>query len=572
MSSRAPILIALPSGLIVSGVATWAARLTSALAATGRRAGLILHTPPPGHERLDIELHPDVRVFDLSHLPRFEDLAPACGARSPVDVAAAREAWTRAYLDAARSLARTTPGDPPSPVVLSPNLHADCYAVALEAARREPDLIRLVGWQHNDIEYDRRVLDHYEPALAAIAGVSDHIVSLLRTLLPERAICPIPYGVEVPATPPQREPPTTARGTRPVRLLYTGRLDHNQKRILALPHLSAALTDLGIEHELTILGDGPAAFDLDHLIDDLARRPAAPEPVSPGAAPRTKTLHHGDITLAPDSATAVHPLRPGSETLARINRLGAASPAQVRAALATHDAFLLPSRFEGLSVSMLEALAAGCVPIVARVASGALQAIEPGISGLIADVEPDADEVAVGRALAVEVARFLASDTPRMAARAWTTARDSYSIDIHARLAERLIDTAAARPPVAWPRDRRPWFSDLGASIPADAPECIARALAPLAGRRLVVHGAGLHTRTLLAHLLAGPATILAFADDDRQRHGELLGDLPIIAPAEAAARGATHVLISTHMHEAAVWSRRDIYERQGLIVLRLYA
>jgi glycosyltransferase involved in cell wall biosynthesis len=578
----AALLIALPSGLIVSGVATWAARLVSGLAAAGRPAGLILHAAPDGHARLSMPLHPDVR---------FEDVAVS---NTNPRLSITRESWITAYEHAARDLAALAPGHP---VILSPNLHADCYAASLEVARRNPALVRLVGWQHNDIEYDRRVLAHYQPALAGIAGVSDHIASRLRTAMPDARITPLPYGVEVPELPPPREPILARSGRpRPIRLLYTGRLDHHQKRILALPHLSRALAGMGIDHELTIMGDGPAAADLAREIDAMTRQAAeaAPEgvPLVRRGFGRRDQCDRGHASIGPErtnreAPSSRGPLAPGVDSprhgaepwrshagpghaLASIHLTGPATPSQVRAALACHDAFILPSRFEGLSVAMLEAFAAGCVPIVARVASGALQAIADGVNGLIAPVDPDADEPAVGQALAGQVARFLAADTRAMSCAAWATARDRFSIGAHLHAVAAFIDQAAAAP--AWPADRPVWFSDPGAAIPADAGHRVDAALARLARRRIAIHGTGLHTRTLLDALLAGPATVVAFTDDDRQRHGQTLAELPIIAPSQAAAAGASDVLLSTHLHEPAVWARREVYERQGLRVHRLYA
>lgn len=573
---NAPVLICLPSGLIVSGVATWAARLVNALAERGRLAGLILHAPPPGHGALAVDLHPAVRVFDLSGLPRFEDMAP--GQRTPVEIGAAREAWAVAYHDAARSMARDAWGAADGgPVVLSPNLHADCYATCVEVARREPGLVRLVGWQHNDIEYDRRMLAHYEPALAEVVGVSDHIVSLLRTLLPAGRVTAIPYGVEVPEAPPVRGPLLGAgsgtRGPRPVRLLYTGRLDHYQKRILALPHLSAALSDMGIEHELTIMGDGPAAGELDALVGLLSqrRRASAPgvrrERSAVGGVPGPR----GRIGVAPPDR--VHDAAPDAERACglSIRRVGAASPALVRRALLEHDAFVLASRFEGLSVSMLEALAAGCVPIVTRVASGALQAVEPGVTGLIAAVGPDAPEEAVGRALADQVAALVAGDARAMSRAAWRLARERFGLEAHVDGAAGVIDRAGSAGAVAWDAGRPVWFGDVGGSVPSDAAARLGRVLAGLGGRRVVVHGTGLHTRVLLPSLLRSDVVVVGFCDDDRQRHAQSLGGLPIVSPSDAAALDATDVVISTWMHEEAVWAGRGVYERQGLVVHRLY-
>ncbi|MCA9288466.1 MAG: glycosyltransferase [Phycisphaerales bacterium] len=538
-----PLLIALPSGLIVSGVAAWAARLCSALAASGRAAGLILHAPPDGHARLEFALHPGVRVFDASGLARFEDVS-AMAADDP-RVGAVREAWIGAYLEAARSLA----GDGGGPVVLSPNLHADCYGVAVEAARREAGLVRLIGWQHNDIEYDRCVLAHYEAALSGLVGVSDRIVAALGAKMAGRRVDSVPYGVEVGDAPPVREALAGAVsgpvGARPVRLLYAGRLEHHQKRVLALGYLSRCLAQRGIGHELTVLGDGPARAELAALVEGMGERPGA---VAGGAA-----------TVAARS----------------IRLVGAATPGRVRAALREHDAFVLASRFEGLSVAMLEALSAGCVPIVTRVASGALQAIEDGANGFIAEASAEDGEEVVGAALADAVERFLAGDHGALARRAWSTARERFSIEAHARAAARVIDEAGSRAPAAgcvdWAGDRPVWFTDVGAGVPADAARRMGEVIGRLDGRAFVVHGTGAHTRALLGVLSDGAGGLVGFTDDDRQRRGGALGGLPIVGPEDAATLGATDVVISTWMHENGVWARRGVYESQGLRVHRLY-
>src|SRR5690606_14211313 len=79
-----------------------------------------------------------------------------------------------------------------------------------------------------------------------------------------------------------------------------------------------------------------------------------------------------------------------------IHLLGAVAPSHVGSLLDEADCFVLPSRYEGLSVAMLEAMARGCVPVVARVDSGLEDAAGDGVSAVIADVGPEGDAEQAG--------------------------------------------------------------------------------------------------------------------------------------------------------------------------------
>lgn len=499
------MLIALPWGLGVGGVTTWAVRLANGLAAKGRACGLVIHPEPAGSAVLAAGIDPRVRLTRLRGVPAIDEC------RGDVSV------FVPWYERAAAELG----GE--GPVVISPNLHGDCYGVAATLATMQSER-RVVGWQHSDIEYDTRVLCRYAPALSGCVAVSGRIAGRLRESGYAGAVDEIPYGVEVPEECPRRAAPRK----RPVRLVYTGRLDHGQKRVTALATMSKELAARRVAHELVIVGDGPAR--------DQLREAAA-----------------------------------GS---AAVRMPGALPPAAVTALLDGADALVLASRYEGLSVSMLEALARGCVPIVTRVESGLLEAIEDGVNGLVADVAPEAGDEAAGRALADAVDRFLARDAAAMSLAAWGTARERFSLALHVERVMRLLDRAAAAPPPSWPAGVPLAFTAGGAggsgSVPADGAERMRRVLEGLAGRRVVIHGTGEHTRQLREVILASPARVVAFADDDRSKQGSELWGLPVIAPAAAAACGATDAVLSTWMHQDAVWWRRGEYG--GVAVHRLYA
>ncbi len=62
------------------------------------------------------------------------------------------------------------------------------------------------------------------------------------------------------------------------------------------------------------------------------------------------------------------------------------------------DLFLLTSAFEGLPVSLLEAMGHGCVPVVTRVESGVSEVVKPGTNGeLITVGDIDAFVEAIAR-------------------------------------------------------------------------------------------------------------------------------------------------------------------------------
>lgn len=506
MATTPPLLIALPDGLNVSGVTMWAVRLVNAIAHLGGRAGVILHPEPEGQRNLGIKFDQGVRVFRCA--ARFGERP---GDLSP---------FIACYRDAVRAM-----GDR---VVLSPNLHGDCYGVAAALCLTEPECVRVLGWQHSDNEYDGRVLARYEPMLARCVAVSDAIEKALRTKLGDRVVN-IPYGVRVP-TEWKRE----ARGDGgPVKLLYSGRLEHMQKRVMALMRLTDELDRRGVKHALTIVGDGPAAEEVEAKVR---------ERVS-------------------------------------VRRLAAVGPRGVKALLEEHDALVLSSRYEGLSVSVLEAMARGCVPIIARTRSGAEQAVTAE-SGEIADVGPEADEDETGFAMASAVQRFVSRDRAAMSRAAWERAGELFSIERHVKRVVRVLRDVMKEEGRVWPADKACAFTtssqeprgEGSGSVPPEGAAKMRAILESLRGKPVAIHGTGEHTRQLREVIAGAPVKLVAFADDDRQKHGTKLWEWPVVSPRDVSGLGATDVVISSWMHQDAVWERRGVYEGQGLKVWRVYS
>ena len=137
-----------------------------------------------------------------------------------------------------------------------------------------------------------------------------------------------------------------ARGPRSskMRLIYTGRLVQYQKRILDVIDVAQALDKTGVAYELSLLG----TFSRHEDTETRFRERAAAH------------LEDGRITL-----------------------WGRRSKEEILDALATHDFFVLLSDFEGLPLSLVEAMARGCVPVVAASESGIPELIESGHNGVI---------------------------------------------------------------------------------------------------------------------------------------------------------------------------------------------
>jgi len=523
---RPGLLIALPQGLGVSGVNTWALRLVGELSRRGRRCGVIVHDEPEGYRGVRLGVPDGVRVFDARGLAGFGEAG--CDWAGLMGV----------YRGAVRALGRAG-----CPVVVSPNLHGDCYGLFAAMCASDPEILRVVGVQHSDIEYDRRLLMHYEPMVSAFVPVSAHIERVLGERLDCRRadVVRVPYGVEIGGVLPAR----SDIAGRALRLVYTGRFEHTQKRVMALVSMSDALVDAGVVHELVLVGEGPA---------DSAVRSAAAE-------------------------------------RSCIRVMGPTDAEGVRAELDRADVFVLASRYEGLCVSMLEAMGRGCAPVVARVESGADDAIEHGDCGLIVDVDHDGmSDEEVGVAMAGVIACLVADGGGKavrsMGCAAWERGRLLFDLSVHADAWEGLIDRCAGGPARYWPMSRACAFSGGGGSmmlagggpvgtgsVPADGEARLAEVLRSLAGRRVVIHGTGQHTRQLAGVFADSPCTIVGFTDDDANIHGKRLWHWPIVPPGDAVALlGATDVVISSWMHEGAIWNRRRVYESRGLRVHRLYA
>ncbi|MCB0197739.1 MAG: glycosyltransferase family 4 protein, partial [Anaerolineae bacterium] len=112
------------------------------------------------------------------------------------------------------------------------------------------------------------------------------------------------------------------------------------------------------------------------------------------------------------------------------------------------DICILVSEFEGTSISMLEAMALGCVPVVTRV-SGTQNVIQFGINGFTV---PVGDIVEMTRLIKLlEEDRSLLA---KMGQNAHTTVLESYSYEQYVPWFLTLINEVWQQPPRYWPEGR----------------------------------------------------------------------------------------------------------------------
>lgn len=199
----------------------------------------------------------------------------------------------------------------------------------------------------------------------------------------------------------RRPPPSSG----PARLLFLGRIEDASKGVFWLPPLVSAL---GAGVRLTVAGDGP----------DL---PALRRRMAPG--------------------------------MGRVAFLGAAAAGEVPALFASHDIFLMPSRFEGYPMSLIEAMAGGCVPVASRIRGVTDTIVGHGLDGLLFPVGDWRAAAAHVRALLTDPGRLRA-----MSERAAAKAAASFGAgDMAAAYMEVLRAVAADPPPLAAPLDLSGW-------------------------------------------------------------------------------------------------------------------
>ncbi|MCL7998797.1 glycosyltransferase family 4 protein [Brucella sp. 21LCYQ03] len=121
----------------------------------------------------------------------------------------------------------------------------------------------------------------------------------------------------------------------PLRLLYLGRIEDNSKGVFWLPNI---MRELKCDYHLTVAGDGPDLNELRHRLQSF-----------------------GD----------------------KVSFTSWVAPSDVPYLVSQHDVMLMPSRFEGFGLTLIEAMSEGCPAVVSKIAGVTDYIVTNGEDGLL---------------------------------------------------------------------------------------------------------------------------------------------------------------------------------------------
>ncbi len=328
------------------------------------------------------------------------------------------------------------------PDIVLPGFHDVCWMAAMQARSRGA---RTIAVAHSDEPYYADLMRFYDRWEVGVA-VSSRCRAWMEPLLNGRPCETIPYSVPVTTAPREPNRDTTA----PLQIAYIGRMVRMQKRIFDLLGVIDGLERRCVPFHFHMVGDGA---DLGDWTSQL----------------RSRRLTSGRVTLH------------GRRDMQWVQRF-----------LPTIDVSVLVSDFEGTSVTMLEGMAQGVVPVVTRIASGVAEWVTDGVNGVTVPIGAP-DEMAARLAeLAADQALL-----QRLGEASWQRICDHLSPDRIARAWQGIFRAALdapfdQRPTDLGVRSMENWrWSKQWADDPAGARASCRRVLTQAGYRRIGDHAPG---------------------------------------------------------------------------------
>lgn len=198
---------------------------------------------------------------------------------------------------------------------------------------------RIIHVAHNQLE--QMVERESDPLADTIVGVSPRIEELAQQHLPGKMVTCILNGINLPGRLPGKNEICSDRLRD---ILFIGRMDNRQKGVFRIPDIMQYLLDRKCRAGMTVIGDGPDFQVLKQMVH--------------------------------------------SRSLSDYIRFtGKVDPGQVSGHYASHKILLLPSYFEGHPLTLMEAMAHGCVPVASLLPQSTDTCVVQGESGIL--VEPE---------------------------------------------------------------------------------------------------------------------------------------------------------------------------------------
>jgi glycosyltransferase involved in cell wall biosynthesis len=283
--------------------------------------------------------------------------------------------------------------------IFIPNWSWGTYGTVSLMSLNEACDTRVIAFAHTDQDHYYELLTYYEPIISKFVGVSETICQRLRCLLPSRLddICKLMYPVAV------RDESRRFDHKKPLTITYAGRIEQRQKRILDLIALADLLASKKGNYHFKIAGDGPQLAQL--------------------------TAHFQKKEYSNIS----------------IEFLGLVAHERMTELWAGSDISILFSEFEGMSISMLESMGQGCVPIVTDV-SGAKEKIRHGQTGFIVTVGDVGAMAQIITDLDADKARVTQISNACILA-----VRDHHRFDTYDRQFVEIMQECMSGPSARWP-------------------------------------------------------------------------------------------------------------------------
>ena len=288
--------------------------------------------------------------------------------------------------------------------ILLPNWSWGTWVGVAAMMRNPKPQNRVIGIAHTDEKAYYDIMTYYEPIISKFIAVSDHIHQRLVELMPQRQHdiirlpCPVPRRAAEARSNEQRHT---------LRIGYAGRIQNYQKRILDLQDLAADLSQCSGHYCFEIAGDGTHLQQLKNFFNE---------------------NHFDNVT---------------------VNFHGLLDSEAIAALWSSVDIGILFSSHEGLSISMIESMAAGCVQVLTNV-SGVGDTVTPGVNGFV-------HAVGDTQAMATSLQNLWAQPEllSRLSASCIEHVQLNHDPDDYDRQLMNLAQQAWQQPQRRWPRFRR---------------------------------------------------------------------------------------------------------------------